>query len=299
MNRNIEITLLSKKDIAGYSKLEVLKKYGNVASLTDLAIVTGGNSSNPMAYSVPDEFEKTGWFYTKSEDNGNVVTVLENGKLFSTFRYKKDSIIRPVLRFSKEDFQKATMNRYKGYNATEEVELGEYPQSSVYPSTANVLENEYRKGTLNKTGKNYTFNAVSNTDMQSNFEGIEYPEFELGGTKYCRVRANFGYSQQFIKLSNGLQCKDGDYVWLRVSPIKWLIDDETNTLISKRGLLSGIRFLRLEKLYDGNFQNTEMHQYLEEIMLDELSINVKSIEKDKELTLNLNRSKNKFVRVIY
>lgn len=296
MNKNIEITLLSKKNIAGYSELEVLKKYGNVASLTDLAIVTGGNSSNPMVYSVPDEFAKTGWFYTKSEDNGNVVTVLENGKLFSTFRYKKDGIIRPVLHFSKEDFQKVTNNRYKGYNGTEEVELGEYPQFSVYTSTANILEDEFRKGTLNKTGKIYTFNAVSNTDMQSNFERIEYPEFELGGTKYCRVRANFGFCQQFIKLSNGLQCKDGDYVWLRVSPIKWLIDDETNTLISKRGLLSGIRFLPLEKLYDGNFESTEMHQYLEDVMLNELSLKLKMLEKEKEPTLNLNR---KMVKIIF
>ena len=44
-------------------------------------------------------------------------------------------------------------------------------------------------------------------------------------------------------LSNGVKYRDGDYVWVEVSPVKWLIDNKTGILISKKGLVSGIRFL--------------------------------------------------------
>jgi|GEM_PF-6794952 len=40
-----------------------------------------------------------------------------------------------------------------------------------------------------------------------------------------------------------LNIKKGDYVWVEVSTVIWLIDDETELLTSKKGLASGIRFL--------------------------------------------------------
>ena len=67
-------------------------------------------------------------------------------------------------------------------------------------------------------------------------------------------------------LSNGVQYRDGDYVWVEVSPVKWLIDDKTGILISKKGLVSGIRFLNKSTNYKGDFSKTEMKEYLDRYM---------------------------------
>lgn len=61
--------------------------------------------------------------------------------------------------------------------------------------------------------------------------------------------------------SNGCRYKYGDYVWVEVSPVVWLIDKKTKTLISKRGLVSGV--------YAENFQ-----KYLDTYMSKDLFQNV-------------------------
>ena len=88
------------------------------------------------------------------------------------------------------------------------------------------------------------------------------------GKKYIRVQSCMTDFSKMV-LSNGVKYKKGDYVWLRVSPVKWLIDDKTKLLISERALLSGIVF-SLEDSYDGDFNNTEMFKYLNTYMLQEL-----------------------------
>lgn len=158
----------------------------------------------------------------------------------------------------------------RGYNGTEEVEYGEYPQYAADSRMQNILESEYNTG-MNKTGRSYTFDSVKYDDYDTGFKAITYEEYEYQGKRYIRIRANSNFDGRKFKLSNGVEYRDGDYVWVEVSPVKWLIDDRTGILISKRGLVSGIRFLDRKSNYKGDFSRTEMKEYLDRYMLRDLT----------------------------
>lgn len=57
-----------------------------------------------------------------------------------------------------------------------------------------------------------------------------------------RVKANSSYDGSEFTLSNGERYKDGDYVWVEVQPIKWLIDEENDIALSERILFAGVQF---------------------------------------------------------
>lgn len=98
---------------------------------------------------------------------------------------------------------------------------------------------------------------------------VTYDEYEYQGKKYICVKANISFVR--YKLSNGVEYRSGDYVWVEVSPVKWLIDDRTGILISKKGLVSGIRFLDKGTNYEGDFDRTEMKEYLDRYMFRDLT----------------------------
>ena len=272
MNDDVELTLLSEEDIWGEKSLEVIKKYGVNAEMTDLCILTGSKSDYNEDRSY---LERTILFWTKSDDGyGGVNTVgvfcsnEPNRVPVPQFRYVRKAVVRPILQ-SSEIFFKVSSNRMKGYNGTEEVEYGEYPQNAVDSRMQNILESEYNRG-MNKTGSSYTFDSAKH-DCGPEFKSVTYKEYEYQGKKYIRIKANSSFRGKRFKLSNGVEYRDGDYVWVEVSPVKWLIDDKTKTLISKSGLVSGIRFLDRRTKYKGDFDRTEMKEYLDRYMLRDLT----------------------------
>ncbi|UKI26799.1 MAG: ATP-binding protein [Bacilli bacterium] len=158
----------------------------------------------------------------------------------------------------------------RGYNGTEEVEYGEYPQYAADSRMQSILESEYNRG-MNKTGRSYTFDSVKYDDYDTGFKPVAYEEYEYQGKKYIRIRANSDFEGGKFKLSNGVEYRNGDYVWVEVSPVKWLIDDRARILISKMGLVSGIRFLDKRTNYKGDFSRTEMKEYLDRYMIHDLT----------------------------
>ncbi len=257
MNDDVELTLLSEEDIWGENSLEVLKKYGTKAAITDLCVLTGGYFDS-----------KDLLFWTISDDGDNdVLVVCEYGSC-STYRYERNGVVRPSLQ-SSEIFFKVSSNRMKGYNGIEEVEYGEYPQNAVDSRMQNILESEYNVG-MDKTGRSYTFDSATYDDYDTGFKPVTYEEYEYQGKKYIRIKANSVFKEKRFKLSNDVEYRDGDYVWVEVSPVKWLIDDKTKTLISKKGLVSGIRFLDRVAPYKGDFNKTEMYMFLNKYMVKDL-----------------------------
>lgn len=102
------LTLLSKEQIWGNKyDLEVMRKYGRTAAITDLCILTGGHVSNDMDYNIDEDSSlkgKTGWFWTKSNIYNNYVCGVDlEGRSFSTSGYRRTGNVRPVLD-SPEDF---------------------------------------------------------------------------------------------------------------------------------------------------------------------------------------------------
>lgn len=277
MNFDKELTLLSEQEVWGVNggrQLDVLEKYGTRSAITDLVILTGGYCEDSCSYMAPDDNSlkgRTGWVYTRSSaGDGDVRGVHEGGSRFSFYRYDRYGAVRPAL-LSSFIFSQISPNRVRGYNGTEEVEYGEYPQYAPDSDVQRRLENEYQRGNLRQTGRDYTFDKTEYDDYSQYFQPVTYEEYDYNGKKYIRIRANSDYGSNSFKLSNGESYRNGDYVWVEVSPVKWLVDDKTQTLVSKRGLLAGIRFHTDDKSYNGDFSTTDMKEYLDKHMLRDLT----------------------------
>lgn len=277
MNFDKELTLLSEQEVWGVNggrQLDVLEKYGTRSAITDLVILTGGYCEDSCSYMAPDDNSlkgRTGWVYTRSSDGyGDVRGVSNDGSRYNLYRYYRNGAVRPAL-LSSFIFSQISPNRVRGYNGTEEVEYGEYPQYAPDSDVQRRLENEYQRGNLRQTGRDYTFDKTEYDDYSQYFQPVTYEEYDYNGKKYIRIRANSDYGSNSFKLSNGESYRNGDYVWVEVSPVKWLVDDKTQTLVSKRGLLAGIRFHTDDKSYNGDFSTTDMKEYLDKHMLRDLT----------------------------
>lgn len=269
MNGDIEITLLSREEVfgkVGEEKLEILEKYGIESALTDLAFLTGGsNFENVQLPNDPSLKGRAGNFYTSSMSrevlsSGSteaICAVSDTGYEGFVLVLSRTASIRPVLYFSEPINQVAI----------EEVELGEYPQYAPDKNMQKTLDEEFQKETLKSTGRNYTFDKMRYDAYSEKFQPITYDEYEYMRKRYIRVKANL--SSHRVKLSNGECYRNGDYVWVEVSPVVWLIDFKSGKLISKRLLLSGIVFTH--GLYNGDFSTTEIKKYLDHYMLRDLT----------------------------
>ena len=273
---NQDLTLLSEGQIWGNDKesqIEVIRKYGTKAAITDLCVLTGSYLCDDTDYNIDEDSSlkgRTSWFWTRSDDNADDVrTVIGNGDMDGTYRYRRDGAVRPALK-SSVIFSQISPNRARGYNGTEEVEYGEYPQYAADLMMQSILELEYNRG-MKKTGRSYTFDSVKYDDYNTGFKPVTYEEYEYQGKKYIRIKANSDFDGNKFKLSNGAFYRDDDYVWVEVSPVKWLIDDRTGILVSKIGLVSGIRFLGRNHNYKGDFSRTEMKEYLDRYMIHDLT----------------------------
>ena len=275
MNRNsFELTLLSEGQIWGNDKesqLEVLKKYGIETIVTDLCILRGAD------FDVSKKARRTGLCWTKSNDivkKNHIFAVDINGTKTYIEMDTRIGAICPVLKLSPELFAILTSKRTKGDNNTEEVEFGEYPQYVASKDMQKILTQEYNiltyvtnSGKINKTGRSYTFDTSEYYERDIPFEGRKYDEYEYQGKKYIYVDLNGSHFHIFL---NDISYIHDDYVWIEVAPVKWLIDDENKQLISKYGLVSGIRFMDPQAEYNGDFSKTEMKNYLDEHMVKDL-----------------------------
>ncbi len=289
-----ELTLLSEGQIWGNNsepQLEVISKYGTKAAITDLCILTGVYLCEDTIDEDRSLTGRTSWFWTRSDDGHNdVLEVDVDGDSANIYRYKRYDAVRPALQ-SSVIFSKISPNRVSGYNGTEEVEFGEYPQNAADSILQNILESEYKRG-MSKTGRSYTFDSVKDYDDNTGFKPVTYEEYEYQGNKYIRIKANssnFGF--HIFKLSNGACYRNGDYVWVEVLPVKWLIDDENKQLISKYGLVSGIRFLDRKINYKGDFDRTEMKEYLDKYMVKDLFQSV-DFEYLQDMEYSIDKSEN-------
>lgn len=203
---NQDLTLLSEGQIWGNDKesqLEVIRKYGTKAAITDLCVLTGSYLCEDTDYNINEDSSlkgRTSWFWTRSNDNGNDVrAVNEYGNGLNKYRSERDGVVRPALQ-SSVIFSQISPNRVRGYNGTEEVEYGEYPQYAADSRMQSILESEYNRG-MNKTGRSYTFDSVKYDDYDTGFKRVTYKEYEYQGKRYIRIRANSDFGGNKFKLS--------------------------------------------------------------------------------------------------
>ena len=299
------LSLLSYNDVWGDEKLDALKKYGVTAAGTDLALLTGGFSSSQFVSDGKTLKDRANSYYTtavcdKEKPMIDIGVYCAGTRGVATWAPadSRDLTIRPILH-SPSIFSQVYKYKTKGYNGVYEVAYGEYPQYAPDDEMQKKLDVEFRNGNLVKTGKKYSFDETkfNGSKMYELAHPLALPlvkckEYEYNGKKYIHVKANFTYfilPDQTIELSNGSEYQNGDYVWVEVSPVIWLVDEKTQTLISKRGLLSGIKFCANSKEYVSDFSKTVMKEYLDKYMTNEMLQSAKMMrnrERSEDLKLN-------------
>lgn len=258
-----ELTLLTAEQIWGSKnkeQLEVLRKYGTGSAATDLAILKGVYTSYDLCYTdLYQKYERKAMYWTSTpKDKERMVICTSKGTEKNWRNGNRNAGIRPVLN-SNKIFEEVYSKRKLGENGTFEVEYGEYPQMLVDKKTQVLLENIYlleqlkkeeQRTKIKKTGKSYTFDSLpaSEVNCDRQIVPVFYDEFSYNNQKYIRIWEN---------------CDR--YLWVKVEPIIWLLDEENKSLISKKVLLSGIRFApRLSSNVD--FANSDMKYYFDNFM---------------------------------
>ncbi|MBO5183100.1 MAG: hypothetical protein J6B64_01750 [Bacilli bacterium] len=256
---NNEFTLLSDEQTFGSQQIDVIKKMGGKCAISDFAILLGAYVSSDYHVDGDNSMRgRTGWWYlSSSAGDGDVRDVDEDGARNWTYAGKRSGAVRPALPFS--NISDISLNGVKGRHGFLEVEYGEYPQYAVDTNLGRILDDSFQAGVLRRTGKTYTTDSRRWNANSERFSPVQHEEFEYNGKRYVRVKSND--TDENFKLSNGVTVHPGMYVWLEVSPIKWIVDDRAKMLVSKTLLASGIRFCN-DRQYNGDFKNTEMYQYL-------------------------------------
>ena len=281
---NIELTLLTKEQAAGIEEkkaLEVLEKTERVAFPTDLAILTEGNDFFlHVDYLFNASKVPRCWTWTRSEEErGLAYAIGPDGETYFQPPKARCGYIRPVILpslMTQELIDKAVLKEDHL-----EVSFGTFPQQVVDLGTNRKLHAASRTGQLEKSNKTYTFDKGFFADLKFGFEPDVYEEYYFEGERYIHFNGRF-YSNAY-PLSNGQKIREQPY-WIKVSPVIWLVDEETGLLISKKALLSGIRLNRNK--YDGNFAKSTMGHYFENYLKKALFDTVSLPEKNKILQTN-------------
>lgn len=161
-----------------------------------------------------------------------------------------------------------------------EIEYGEFPQTIEIGNQAAMLESLFTLGALNRTGKSYTINdPKKNQDMDNKpFLPISLTEYELSGARYVRLQA---HSLNLAPLSDSSSPKNDAYYWVRVEPIRWIVDKFSNTCFTKRAIMTGVPFNHTSG-YTGYFNDSDIMKYFDFYFSDEIkTISLKAKPKQK------------------
>ena len=95
-----DFTFLTEEQCFGNDKLDILKKRGTQAAITDFSILLGAYVSD---YHIDNDSSlegRTGWYWTKSDDGDNDARVVDGiGRNYSTVNERYGGA-RPALPFS-------------------------------------------------------------------------------------------------------------------------------------------------------------------------------------------------------
>ena len=226
--------------------------YIGECELTQLAILSG------CAYDLMLENEEmflSGDYFLKSFDLTGKVHIYASRDGLLDVECDNPSVgIRPVL----EDignFDEITRSKKLNDNQEFEVEFGYYPTCLPKDSrTISELNGARGEKKLKIVGRN-------------SFSNI----YEYNGVMYSLITSNDRY---LLKDRQGAEhtINYNQEVWLELTPVVWLVDEENRRLVSKKVLLAGYNFDDTKAYYDGIFKKTSLYEYLNEVMLKDLTM---------------------------
>ncbi len=281
-----DFTFLTKEQCFGDDKLDILRKRGTKAAITDFSILLGGNVASLYHIDSDDPLEgRTGYYWNKSDDEDNDARVVyENGSRDCHNVTRRDGGARPALSFSKVG--SIPTNGVSGKRAKDgilEVEYGYYPQKAVSKDMQEILEELYKKASISRTGKGYTTDSKKYDDYDKKIEPKRHDEYQYNGKKYVRVEVNSYFDGAEFQLSNGEKYRDGDYVWVEISPVKWWVDEKAKIMITEKLIFSGVQFNHERNYHTEDFDKTDIKKFMDDYFANDL---VQSIDIIKQTDID-------------
>ncbi len=291
-------------------KLEVIKKRGTKAVITDFSILLGGWASRKTAYCHIDDDDslegRTGYYWTKSDDGDNYVYAVNNTGDRSYGRAKvRSGGARPALPFSSiSDIPTNGVSGApkKAKDGVLEVEYGYYPQKAVSRDMQERLEKAFKSRKLTRIGTKYTTDSRKCDEHDEEFSPKRHDEFQLYGKRYVRVEANSSFNGDEFKLSNGETYKDGDCVWVKVEPIKWLVSEEDKLMLTEKIIFAGVQFNHETEYHTEDFESTDIKKFIDEYwskdieQVREIGGQAQKIKKTRLQRLNPDKSQNMSIK---
>lgn len=270
----MKCTLLTKDEVCN-NQLQIFKKYGTNAAVTDFSLLLGievsSNHTSDSLYYRDKVFEDTRaadyWTRTKEE---TPIAISSYSFGFNSPKNINNLYIgiRPVLKYAKiinETYDKKITDK-----EILEVKYGEYPQTVCEDKTNLELEKLYKEGKLEKTEKIYTINS----NKTETFFPQKIIEYTYNGKKYIRFIADRDTIR--TKLSNKKYIEYNRPYWIKVEPIIWMIDEKQDIAVSKKLLITGIPF---DENYNNTFEETNIYKYLNEYFIKEIKTENNELEK--------------------
>lgn len=232
---------------------------GMMIKPTDLAILLGVDATDWYGRPSNPKKDYTCTIYNESSEN---FCMFGKGEWVSDYANRRDFSFLPAL--FPEFTSKITPQNIKEDKkyGIKTCEYGEYPQTVVNKTTSDQLEKLFQSETLHPTGKKYTFDSVSLSYLDTDFEANSHEEYEYKGKKYIRVLER---SRKGLQLSNGEMTEgNGKPHWVRVEPIEWVMAKRGGTWITRKCLFSGIQFCTRKREAYCSKDEIFIYKYLKE-----------------------------------
>ena len=264
-------TFLNEEQCFGNDKLDILEKRGIKAAITDFSILLGAYVSDNNHIDNDSSLEgRTGYYWTKSDYGDNDARVV-NGLGNVAMLVNRSGGARPALPFS--SIFSIPTNGESGKRARDgilEVEYGYYPQKAASKDMQERLERAYRSGSISRTINSYTTDSRKYYAHGEKFLAKQHEEYEYNGKRYVRVEANSCFDGENFTLSNGEQYRNGDNVWVEVSPVKWLVDEKAKIMITDKLIFSGVQFDHTRGYHTENFDKTDIKTFMDRYLSKDL-----------------------------
>lgn len=229
-----DFTFLTVDDCFGDNELEILRKRGREAQVTDYAALLGAykNETN----------KDLGIYWTKtynSHDGVSTVSCFFGGTKTDYWGYIRDCSVRPAIQYSSLD---DILVSNRASDGVLEVEYGYYPQRAVRYSMQSTLETAFINDEIAKTNNKFTVYPIRFVDDEEIFEQEILDEYIYNEERYVRMIASPCWGNT-AKLSNDEFYDKGAVVWIKVEPVKWWVDEKKKKMLTEELLFSGLLFI--------------------------------------------------------